>query len=123
MRYSALTQRIAGDGAAAWQIHDRALEMREQGIDVLLLSIGDPDFDTPPPIVQAAIDSLHAGDTHYPEVRGSRGLRSSIARRHRQRSGQAVDADHVIVFPGAQCAVYSVAQCLLDRRRADVRDV
>ncbi|QZP31310.1 pyridoxal phosphate-dependent aminotransferase [Pseudomonas sp. DR48] len=114
MRYSALTQRIAGDGAAAWQIHDRALEMREQGIDVLLLSIGDPDFDTPPPIVQAAIDSLHAGHTHYPEVRGSRGLRSSIARRHRQRSGQAVDADHVIVFPGAQCAVYSVAQCLLD---------
>ena len=114
MRYSALTQRIAGDGAAAWQIHDRALEMREQGVDVLLLSIGDPDFDTPPPIVQAAVDSLRAGDTHYPEVRGSRGLRSSIARRHRQRSGQAVDADHVIVFPGAQCAVYSVAQCLLD---------
>ena len=114
MRYSALTQRIAGDGAAAWRIHDRALDMREQGIDVLLLSIGDPDFDTPPPIVQAAIDSLRAGDTHYPDVRGSRGLRSSIARRHRQRSGQAVDADHVIVFPGAQCAVYSVAQCLLD---------
>ncbi|KAB0509740.1 pyridoxal phosphate-dependent aminotransferase [Pseudomonas moorei] len=114
MRYSALTQRIAGDGAAAWQIHDRALQLREQGVDVLLLSIGDPDFDTPQPIVQAAIASLLAGDTHYPEVRGSRGLRDSIARRHRQRSGQGVDADHVIVFPGAQCAVYSVAQCLLD---------
>lgn len=114
MRYSALTQRIAGEGAAAWQIHDRALELREQGVDVLLLSIGDPDFDTPPPIVQAAINSLLAGDTHYSHVRGSRGLRDSIARRHRQRSGQKVDGDHVIVMPGAQCAVYSVAQCLLD---------
>ena len=114
MRYSALTQRIAGDGAAAWQIHDRALELRAQGVDVLLLSIGDPDFDTPRPIVQAAIDSLLAGDTHYPEVRGSAGLRNSIARRHRQRSGQVVEAEHVIVFPGAQCAVYSVVQCLLD---------
>jgi arginine:pyruvate transaminase len=114
MRYSALTQRIAGDGAAAWQIHDRALELREQGVDVLLLSIGDPDFDTPQPIVLAAIDSLLAGDTHYPAVRGSQGLRDSIARRHRQRSGQEVDAEHVIVFPGAQCAVYSVVQCLLD---------
>jgi arginine:pyruvate transaminase len=114
MRYSALTQRIAGDGAAAWQIHDRALELREQGVDVLLLSIGDPDFDTPQPIVSAAIDSLLAGDTHYPAVRGSQGLRASIARRHQQRSGQAVDAEHVIVFPGAQCAVYSVVQCLLD---------
>jgi arginine:pyruvate transaminase len=114
MRYSALTKRIAGDGAAAWHIHDRALQLREQGVDVLLLSIGDPDFDTPKPIVQAAIDSLLAGDTHYPEVRGSRGLRDSIARRHRQRSGQEVDAEHVIIFPGAQCAVYSVVQCLLD---------
>ncbi|MGF0237831.1 pyridoxal phosphate-dependent aminotransferase [Rhodococcus sp. IEGM1300] len=114
MRYSALTKRIAGDGAAAWHIHDRALQLREQGVDVLLLSIGDPDFDTPKPIVQAAIDSLLAGDTHYPEVRGSRGLRESIARRHRQRSGQVVDAEHVIIFPGAQCAVYSVVQCLLD---------
>ncbi|MBN3865032.1 aminotransferase class I/II-fold pyridoxal phosphate-dependent enzyme [Pseudomonas frederiksbergensis] len=114
MRYSALTQRIAGDGAAAWKIHDRALELREQGVDVLLLSIGDPDFDTPLPIVHAAIDSLLAGDTHYSDVRGTRTLRSSIASRHQRRCGQEVDAEHVIVLPGAQCAVYSVAQCLLD---------
>ncbi|MGE8186192.1 pyridoxal phosphate-dependent aminotransferase [Pseudomonas sp. NPDC086278] len=114
MRYSALTQRIAGEGAAAWQIHDRALEMREQGVDVLLLSVGDPDFDTPKPIVQACIDSLLAGETHYSHVRGLRTLRNSIASRHRQRSGQAVDAEHVLVLPGAQCAVYTVAQCLLD---------
>ncbi|MBK5355863.1 aminotransferase class I/II-fold pyridoxal phosphate-dependent enzyme [Pseudomonas sp. TH41] len=114
MRYSGLTQRIAGEGAAAWQIHNRALEMREQGVDVLLLSVGDPDFDTPQPIVQAAIDSLLAGDTHYAEVRGSRGLRDSIVDRHRRRSGQRVEADQVIVMPGAQCGVYSVAQCLLD---------
>ncbi|WP_030131418.1 pyridoxal phosphate-dependent aminotransferase [Pseudomonas sp. QTF5] len=114
MRYSALTQRIGGEGAAAWKIHDRALELREQGVDVLLLSVGDPDFDTPLPIVHAAIDSLLAGDTHYSDVRGTRSLRSSIARRHQQRSGQEVDAGHVIVLPGAQCAVYAVAQCLLD---------
>lgn len=114
MRYSALTQRIAGDGAAAWEIHYRALQLREQGVDILLLSVGDPDFDTPLPIVHAAIDSLLAGDTHYSDVRGSIGLRNSIASRHRRTSGQVVDAEHVIVVPGAQCAVYSVVQCLLD---------
>jgi arginine:pyruvate transaminase len=114
MRYSALTQRIAGEGAAAWRIHDRALQLREQGVDVLLLSIGDPDFDTPLPIVHAAIDSLLAGDTHYPPVLGTPGLRDSIARRHGQRSGQAVTPEQVVVFPGAQCAVYSVVQCVLD---------
>ncbi|KAF0866206.1 pyridoxal phosphate-dependent aminotransferase [Pseudomonas sp. LD120] len=114
MRYSALTQRIAGEGSAAWDIHYRALALREQGVDVLLLTVGDPDFDTPRPVVQAAIDSLLAGDTHYSDVRGNLALRRCIARRHRKRSGQEVDAEHVVVLPGAQCAVFAVAQCLLN---------
>ncbi|WP_236186626.1 pyridoxal phosphate-dependent aminotransferase [Pseudomonas protegens] len=114
MRFSQLTQRIAGDGAAAWDIHYRALAKRERGEQVWLLSVGDPDFDTPQPIVQAAIDSLQAGHTHYADVRGKRALRQAIARRHQQRSGQVVDAEQVVVLAGAQCALYSVAQCLLD---------
>ncbi|HIE5845600.1 TPA: aminotransferase class I/II-fold pyridoxal phosphate-dependent enzyme [Pseudomonas aeruginosa] len=95
MRYSDFTQRIAGDGAAAWDIHYRALARVEQGEEILLLSVGDPDFDTPAPIVQAAIDSLLAGNTHYADVRGKRALRQRIAERHRRRSGQAVDAEQV----------------------------
>ena len=114
MRFSDLTQRIAGDGAAAWDIHYRAIALQEQGHDILLLSVGDPDFDTPAPIVQAAIDSLLTGNTHYAEVRGKRALRESIARRHQQRSGQQVDADHVVVLSGAQCALFSVVQCVLN---------
>ena len=114
MRFSVLTQRITGEGAAAWQIHDRALAMREQGMDVLLLSVGDPDFDTPRAIVDAAVSSLRAGDTHYSDIRGLPTLRASIARRHRRRCGQLVAAEQVIVLPGAQCAVYAVAQCLLN---------
>lgn len=113
MRYSALTQRIAGDGADAWIIHDRALRLIDQGQDIILLSVGDPDFDTPPPIVDAAIHSLRSGHTHYSEVRGNLGLRQAIARHHGQCSGRAVDANEVVVLPGAQCAVFSVAQCLL----------
>ncbi|WP_060511938.1 pyridoxal phosphate-dependent aminotransferase [Pseudomonas sp. NBRC 111124] len=114
MRFSSLTQRIAGDGAAAWEIHYRALAMLEEGRDVLLLSVGDPDFDTPAPIVQAAVASLEAGNTHYADVRGKRSLREAIARRHQQRSGQAVTADQVTVLAGAQCALFCVAQCVLE---------
>ena len=114
MRFSDLTQRIAGDGAAAWDIHYRALAKREQGEDILLLSVGDPDFDTPQPIVQGAIDSLLNGNTHYAEVRGKRALREAIAKRHQQRSGQSVSADQVTVLAGAQCALFSVAQCVLN---------
>jgi len=114
MRFSQLTQRIAGDGAAAWDIHYRALAKREQGEQVWLLSVGDPDFDTPQPIVQAAIDSLQAGHTHYADVRGKRALREAIAGHHQRRCGQVVSAEQVVVLAGAQCALYSVAQCLLD---------
>lgn len=114
MRFSDLTQRVAGDGAAAWDIHYRALARMEQGEDILLLSVGDPDFDTPVPIVQSAIDSLLSGNTHYSDVRGKRSLRQRIAERHSQRSGQAVTADQVVVFAGAQCALYAVAQCVLN---------
>ncbi|MGE8395701.1 aminotransferase class I/II-fold pyridoxal phosphate-dependent enzyme [Pseudomonas sp. BIGb0427] len=114
MRFSALTQRIAGDGAAAWEIHYRALELLEKGQDVLLLSVGDPDFDTPAPIVEAAIDSLRSGHTHYSDVRGKLALRQAIARRHQQRSGQPTGADQVTVLAGAQCALFCVAQCLLN---------
>ncbi|CAK9889486.1 MULTISPECIES: pyridoxal phosphate-dependent aminotransferase [Pseudomonas] len=114
MRFSDLTQRIAGDGAAAWDIHYRALELLEKGQDVLLLSVGDPDFDTPAPIVQAAIDSLHNGHTHYSDVRGKLALRQAIARRHQQRSGQPTGADQVTVLAGAQCALFCVAQCVLN---------
>lgn len=114
MRFSSLTQRIAGDGAAAWEIHYRALAMLEQGRDVLLLSVGDPDFDTPAPIVQAAVASLESGNTHYADVRGKRSLREAIARRHQQRSGQVVSADQVTVLAGAQCALFCVAQCVLE---------
>ncbi len=115
MRYSALTQRIAGDGAAAWQIHDRALQLREQGVDVLLLIDRRSAIST-----RRSPLSRRASTACWPAIPTTRqcaavvGLRDSIAHRHRRRSGQAVDADHVIVMPGAQCAVYSVAQCLLD---------
>lgn len=114
MRFSALTRRIRGAGADAWNIHHRALALIEQGRDILLLSVGDPDFDTPMPVVQAAIDSLLAGDTHYSDVRGSFSLRESIAMRQMRLTGQSLSAQEVIITPGAQCAVYSVAQCLLD---------
>ncbi|NER62650.1 aminotransferase class I/II-fold pyridoxal phosphate-dependent enzyme [Pseudomonas sp. MAFF212427] len=114
MRYSVLTQRIAGEGAAAWDIHYRALELQQQGREVFLLTVGDPDFATPAPVVEAAIDSLRQGHTHYSDVRGSLALRQAIARRHARQSGQMVQAQDVVVLAGAQCGLYAVAQCLLD---------
>ncbi|WP_409295830.1 pyridoxal phosphate-dependent aminotransferase [Pseudomonas sp. KCJK8670] len=110
MRYSTLTQRIAGDASSAWDIHYQAQALRREGREIFLLSVGDPDFDTPRPIVEAAVSSLRRGDTHYSDVRGSLALRQAIAR----RSGPQVTADQVVVLAGAQCALYAVAQCLFE---------
>lgn len=110
MRYSTLTQRIAGDAAAAWDIHYQAQALRREGREIFLLSVGDPDFDTPKPIVEAAVSSLRRGETHYSDVRGSLALRQAIAR----RSGAQVTAEQVVVLAGAQCALYAVAQCLFE---------
>ncbi|PWB33931.1 arginine--pyruvate aminotransferase AruH [Pseudomonas sp. SDI] len=114
MRYAALTQRIAGNGAEAWNIHYRAEALQRAGHQVLMLTVGDPDFDTPQPVVQAAIDSLLAGHTHYSAVRGDPALRQAIGRRHARQCGLAEDDQHVVVMAGAQCALFAVAQCLFD---------
>lgn len=115
MHYSALTQRIAGEGASAWNIHFRAKAREAHGDDVIILSVGDPDFDTPAPIVEAAVDSLRGGATHYAEVQGKPVLRERIADFHRRHGGHAATtADNVAVLAGAQCGLYATLQCLLD---------
>ncbi|MBB3232087.1 pyridoxal phosphate-dependent aminotransferase [Halomonas stenophila] len=113
MRFSRLTDRIAGEGAAAWDIHNRALARQAAGEDITVLSVGDPDFDTPAAIVEGAVASLRAGATHYPDVQGKRALREAIAERYRAR-GVDVTPDNLIVMAGAQCGLYAAAQCLLD---------
>ncbi|HET8728853.1 MAG TPA: pyridoxal phosphate-dependent aminotransferase [Alphaproteobacteria bacterium] len=114
MKYSSLVERIAGEGADAWIIHERALARVARGEDVFLLSVGDPDFDTPSPAVEAAVDSLRRGDTHYTPITGDPDLRAAIAERYRVLEGREVDPASIVVVPGAQCGLFCVAQCLLE---------
>ncbi len=112
MEYSPLVKRIAGDGADAWLIHYTARLAQERGEDVILLSVGDPDLDTPAPILDRAIERLRAGDTHYTPASGRQHLREAIAAAHRARSGQPVDAANVIFLAGAQNALFVASMCI-----------
>jgi arginine:pyruvate transaminase len=114
MNYSKLTDRIAGEGSAAWDLHFQAMQRKAAGEPVIVLSVGDPDFDTPSAVVDAAVQSLRAGDTHYTAILGIPRLRTAIAKKFSHRSGLAVDAKQVAVLAGGQCALFSVAQCLLN---------
>jgi aspartate/methionine/tyrosine aminotransferase len=112
MRYSPLVERIAGDGADAWLIHYAARAAHERGEDVILLSVGDPDLDTPAPVLERAIERLRAGDTHYTPATGRQHLREAIAASHRARTGQPVDAANVIFLAGAQNALFVTSLCI-----------
>jgi arginine:pyruvate transaminase len=112
MQYSPLVKRIAGDGADAWVIHYTARMAQERGEDVILLSVGDPDLDTPAPVVERAIERMRGGDTHYTPATGRQHLREAIAAAHRSRTGQPVDKDNVIFLAGAQNALFAVSLCI-----------
>jgi arginine:pyruvate transaminase len=112
VKFSALVDRISGEGAAAWLTHYEAVAARERGEDVIILSVGDPDLDTPAPVIERAIAQIRAGDTHYVPAAGRPALRTAIARAHAARSGQSVDADNVVFFAGAQNALFVASLCL-----------
>ncbi|MBB4863445.1 polar amino acid transport system ATP-binding protein/arginine:pyruvate transaminase [Pseudomonas nitritireducens] len=115
MRYSSLVDRMVGPGVAAWDIHYAAIAAQRAGRDVIVLSVGDPDFATPEFITEAAVTSLRGGDTHYSDVAGKPALRQAIAELHQRRCGQAVTAENVIVVAGAQNGLFAAAMCLLEK--------
>ncbi|MEM7210005.1 MAG: aminotransferase class I/II-fold pyridoxal phosphate-dependent enzyme [Pseudomonadota bacterium] len=111
MNYSPLTKRIAGESVDAWALHSRAQEDFARGEDVIVLSVGDPDFATPRSICETAVAAIRGGDTHYASMYGRDALRDAIASDHAQRSGQSVTRDNVIVLAGGQNALFSAFQC------------
>src|SRR3954451_17214803 len=113
MRVSPLADRLARDDTQAWDVHRLASERRARGEDVVMLTIGDPDFETPPVVVEAAYASILAGRTHYAYSQGDPTLRAEIAKRTSLWAGRTVDPSRVVFFPGAQAAMFSVCTCVL----------
>lgn len=113
MRFSPFVERISGDGVAAWDIHNAAYEAKRRGEDVIILSVGDPDFPTPDFITDAAIHALREGDTHYTEIAGRQALREAIAARYSGLFDRELQASNVIIVAGAQNALFATSMCLL----------
>ncbi len=112
MNFSTFVSQIGGKGANAWRLHSKADADRQNGEDVIVLSIGDPEFETPTKIVDKAVEQLRAGDTHYTGVSGRDELKDAIARNHLRLSGQRVGRENVIVLAGAQCALFCASMCI-----------
>ena len=109
-----MTGRLAGDAAVGWGVLFEAWQAAEQGEDVIILAIGDPDFPTPEPIVDAAVTALRSGDTHYADIPGRRQLREVIAARFSAQTGGSWGPEHVMAFAGTQNALFAASLCLLE---------
>ncbi|MGH7095676.1 MAG: arginine--pyruvate aminotransferase AruH, partial [Stellaceae bacterium] len=107
MRYSALTERIAGRGAGAWAVHLDAQRLHAAGHDVITLTVGDPDQAPPEALIDATVSALRAHRTGYAPLLGEPRLRAAIAGRQAARSGRPCTADNVVVAPGAQGGLYA----------------
>ena len=114
MKYSSLVEKVKGGSADVWDSHYAAVAARKRGDDVIVLSVGDPDFDTPTGVIEAATKAMQEGDTHYTSIKGHEDLRHCIAEKHSLSSGQRVDLDNVIITSGGQNALFAATQCICD---------
>lgn len=92
----------------------RAARLAAQGRSIIVLTSGEPDFDTPAPIKAAAIAALEEGKTKYTPTAGTAALRRAVADGYRQRHGLDVDASNVIISNGGKQVIYLALNATLD---------
>ena len=112
IRFSSRVAQVKPSATIAMSM--KAAELRQQGRDVLSLSMGEPDFDTPPHICQAAVDAINAGKTRYTAVDGTPELKQAIIAKLQRDHQLDYAADQILVSSGAKQSIYNLFQALLD---------
>jgi len=98
----------------AFEVLNKARALERQGKNIIHLEIGEPDFDTPANIVEAAVDALHKGWTHYGPSAGLPNLRQALADYVSRTRGVQVTPDEVVVVPGGKPIIFFSILSLVD---------
>jgi aspartate aminotransferase len=98
----------------AFEVLNKARALERQGKDIVHLEIGEPDFDTPKNVVEAGIDALRGGWTHYGPSAGLPELRQAIAEEVSRSRGVKVTSDEVVVVPGGKPIIFFSILALAD---------
>jgi aspartate aminotransferase len=98
----------------AFEVLNKARALERQGKNIIHLEIGEPDFDTPANVVEAAVDALHKGWTHYGPSAGLPELRQTIADYISRTRGVKVVPDEVVVVPGGKPIIFFTILALID---------
>ena len=94
---------------------EKAHEMERQGIHVIHLEVGEPDFDTPKCIKDAACRALENGYTHYTHSLGMIDLREAISEHYLKTYGVSVDPDQIVISSGTSPAMFVMFSALLEK--------
>lgn len=92
----------------------KAREYKQQGKNVISLSIGEPDFDTPEFIKKAAIQAIHDNYSHYPPIAGFPELREAIVNKFKRENNLEYKPSQIVVSTGAKQSIYNTFQCILN---------
>jgi aspartate aminotransferase len=110
-----LSEKIASVAPSATiAISDKAKRMQRDGIDIISLSIGEPDFDTPRHIRDACIDALNRGETHYAPSNGIPELLQAVSEKITRENHFSCIPEQVIVTCGAKDAIYEAMEAVLN---------
>ncbi len=95
-------------------VNGKAAELRAQGKDIISLSVGEPDFDTPEHIKQAAIAAIEAGKTKYTAVGGTPSLKQAIVEKFERENNLSYSAEQILVSTGGKQSIFNLALALLN---------
>ncbi|MBX4139391.1 pyridoxal phosphate-dependent aminotransferase [Pseudomonas sp. S5F11] len=110
-----LNQRLANaQPSATYRIMDRVAERRAQGAKIISLCAGEPDFDTPKHVREAAIHAIEHGHTRYTQVAGVRSLREAVAAKFRRENGLDVAWQDTLVCNGGKQVIYNALAATLN---------
>lgn len=94
---------------------ERAQAMEREGVRIIHLEVGEPDFDTPPSVTDALCTALTSGCTHYTHSLGSADLREAVSRHYHERYNATVDPDQVLITSGTSPAMFLLFSALLEK--------
>ena len=110
-----LAKRIANlDESATIKMAQMTRELKRQGRDIIDLSLGEPDFETPESIRDAAKKAIDDGFTHYTPVAGYLDVREAIAAKFKRENGLNYTADQIVISTGAKQSIINAVLCLVN---------
>ena len=113
MHFSSLSQRLSESATIA--MAQKARELKNAGKDVIALSLGEPDFDTPEHIKKAAKNALHQGHTKYTPIAGVLELREAICNKLLRENNLSYQSDQILVSSGAKQSINQLILTLVDQ--------